>query len=299
MSDGSKDRVDPVSGVKRTGFPVPGRDDLRLVDWRYGQPSPERVVSIYVISESPDGPVKIGVGAKPEKRLGECQIGNPRPLALYWQYPWAAAPLLERAAHHKLAESHLHGEWFDVSVADAVATIDLLLHTADHFGPAAIVTFPSVRARGDITEHRCSACRQWLPVAAFHESSIHATGLQSRCIDCAKSETRARMARDPEARAARNENARLAQNQRRGAARGGREAKPFRFSPGGPNPRAKLSPEARAEIGCRRANGERAVALAVEFDVTAGYVRNLGNAAKSEGTSPRKITEGRLGADVR
>lgn len=79
---------------------------------------------VYVISESIDGPCKIGYGSNPNARIIDCQIGNPRRLTLAFQAASTNPKRVEFVAHGLLTASHLGGEWFDVTVARAVTAID-------------------------------------------------------------------------------------------------------------------------------------------------------------------------------
>lgn len=71
-------------------------------------------------------PVNVGSTSSALKRFTELQMGNPSPLMLY-DIAWVAGPplarRLEEAVHTELARkgSRLHGNWFDVSDADAVS----------------------------------------------------------------------------------------------------------------------------------------------------------------------------------
>lgn len=71
-------------------------------------------------------PVKIGTADDPRKRLQLLQIGCPEPLVLHrtLEFPHYAAEPIERAAHEALKDRHRRGEWFNVSIEDAVSTIE-------------------------------------------------------------------------------------------------------------------------------------------------------------------------------
>lgn len=72
---------------------------------------------VYVISEGPDGPIKIGKSADPEARLRTLQTGNPRQLRMIYacRFESEMADEVETCLHLELAESRLAGEWFDFS----------------------------------------------------------------------------------------------------------------------------------------------------------------------------------------
>ena len=80
---------------------------------------------IYVIG-SQDNPVKIGHASKVESRLTAMQVGNPDELRILGRVvvPWDRAGVIEKAVHETLREHHRRGEWFNVSVADAIAAIE-------------------------------------------------------------------------------------------------------------------------------------------------------------------------------
>jgi hypothetical protein len=78
---------------------------------------------IYVISESPAGPVKIGISSNPGARIVELQTGNHRPLSLVYVSPGLSRSdvlSLERSMHASFAEDRISGEWFDVIPRHAV-----------------------------------------------------------------------------------------------------------------------------------------------------------------------------------
>ena len=72
--------------------------------------------TLYVISERPSGPVKIGISRAPLARINELQTGNPNPLSLMhqWALDRSIAISWERQIHIDLAEWRLEGEWFDL-----------------------------------------------------------------------------------------------------------------------------------------------------------------------------------------
>ena len=97
----------------------------------------------YVIADAHQGPCKIGHSRNLQSRLTTIQTNTWQQLTVYgfrvgiWKAGLApfkstfsavsdAARVMEKAAHEKLAEFdlRLNGEWFDVSVADALAVID-------------------------------------------------------------------------------------------------------------------------------------------------------------------------------
>jgi hypothetical protein len=73
---------------------------------------------LYIISEGPEGPVKIGRSNLPRARLSTLQTGNARPLELIDTYilPIDQVGDAERTLHEELADHSIIGEWFNLSV---------------------------------------------------------------------------------------------------------------------------------------------------------------------------------------
>jgi len=84
---------------------------------------------IYVIASSADGPVKLGISAKPERRINELQTGHANRLQIYHTepVPGEKARLFERLLHRDIGFRRTVGEWFDISVADAVAHVQFTI----------------------------------------------------------------------------------------------------------------------------------------------------------------------------
>lgn len=72
---------------------------------------------LYLISEGPDGPIKIGHSVAPDARLATLQTGNARPLRIHASYMLMRddAIFAEECLHQELEERALVGEWFDLS----------------------------------------------------------------------------------------------------------------------------------------------------------------------------------------
>ena len=79
--------------------------------------------SVYVIAQE-RGPVKVGISDKPMFRLRSLQTGHASRLDLKHSREADNAKLVERLAHHALREKRLSGEWFDVTVDEAIAAIE-------------------------------------------------------------------------------------------------------------------------------------------------------------------------------
>lgn len=80
---------------------------------------------VYVISAAEEGPVKIGFSKTPEKRLKKLQTGHPEELRLYYFHslPEKNVKLMERAVHDLNRHKRIKGEWFNMSVNDAILEI--------------------------------------------------------------------------------------------------------------------------------------------------------------------------------
>ncbi len=80
---------------------------------------------LYVIAESYEGPVKIGYSAQPEKRLKQLQTGASTKLNLCYQQSVKnnEAKRIERMIHKTLGYKRSHGEWFNLSVEEAIIEV--------------------------------------------------------------------------------------------------------------------------------------------------------------------------------
>jgi predicted GIY-YIG superfamily endonuclease len=77
---------------------------------------------IYVIASNPNGPVKIGRSADPPKRLKQLQTGHAQPLSIHYQQEISGdeVNLMERAVHKTIRHKRLKGEWFSITVEEAI-----------------------------------------------------------------------------------------------------------------------------------------------------------------------------------
>lgn len=78
---------------------------------------------LYIVGASRNGPVKIGIAAKPHSRRSELQTGHPHPLEVFWIYPCPHGATVEPLIHRILAKKRCAGEWFDVPVEVAMAAL--------------------------------------------------------------------------------------------------------------------------------------------------------------------------------
>lgn len=92
---------------------------------------------VYIIAHEESGgavgPVKVGVGADPQKRLKALQVGNPKPLvvaAVFGVPDREIALVLEDAFHKVMADDCILGEWFNLTPGKAAAAMRLNLSLA-------------------------------------------------------------------------------------------------------------------------------------------------------------------------
>jgi hypothetical protein len=87
---------------------------------------------LYVIASSPEGPCKIGFSANPEKRVRQLQTGHAYLLNLHYSQvvPNNEARKIERLVHQTIGYRRSKGEWFDISVSDAIAEVQVGLMSA-------------------------------------------------------------------------------------------------------------------------------------------------------------------------
>lgn len=176
-------------------------------------------VHVYVIGESSDGPIKIGIGDNPTKRLNQLQIGNPRNLELYHSFFHPAAANVESWLHRRFHASLIHGEWFNTPVTAVVAAAELAIIAHAHGELPDFVRAPNLREIDDVLERYCSSCGRWLPVVPnFSRSKAKKHGFQSRCKSCTLERQR-KYQNDPVNRAKHNMNELLRKRRLRAAKR--------------------------------------------------------------------------------
>lgn len=80
---------------------------------------------LYVIAASPEGPTKLGFSIHPERRLSQLQTGHAEPLVLFHAEPVPSekARLYERLLHRDIGYTKLRGEWFNLTVEQAIAHV--------------------------------------------------------------------------------------------------------------------------------------------------------------------------------
>lgn len=79
---------------------------------------------LYVVGH-PNGPRKIGTSGKPKARLSSLRTSSPFPLSgeFLASCDATAAKLIEARAHRALAPARQRGEWFGVSLEQAVSAV--------------------------------------------------------------------------------------------------------------------------------------------------------------------------------
>ena len=76
---------------------------------------------VYLIQSQEDGYYKIGVSKHPKKRVKQLQTGNSSELKLIESYQSEYANKKERTLHNQLTHCKKEGEWFDMSLPDALS----------------------------------------------------------------------------------------------------------------------------------------------------------------------------------
>lgn len=80
---------------------------------------------IYIIASNKDGPVKIGRSNNPDRRLKQLQTGQDKTLYIFHKELVADDEInqMERAIHKTIGYKRAKGEWFHVSVDEAIDEI--------------------------------------------------------------------------------------------------------------------------------------------------------------------------------
>ena len=87
---------------------------------------------LYVIAASPEGPTKISHSVRPDRRVKQLQTGHAARLAVFYQQGVSSkdAQRIERSIHNTLGYLRVQGEWFDISVDDAISEVKFGLMSA-------------------------------------------------------------------------------------------------------------------------------------------------------------------------
>ena len=76
---------------------------------------------VYLIQSLEEGYYKIGISKNPKKRVKQLQTGNSSELKLINSYPSEYANKIEKTLHNLLSYCKKEGEWFDISLPDAMS----------------------------------------------------------------------------------------------------------------------------------------------------------------------------------
>ena len=79
---------------------------------------------VYVIG-STEKPYKIGITGNLEQRLKNLQTGHPYELKIHYieEIPESQVKLIEQKIHKTIKHKQTHGEWFDISLDDAISEV--------------------------------------------------------------------------------------------------------------------------------------------------------------------------------
>lgn len=82
------------------------------------------LTSIYVIGPA-EGPFKIGYSANPNARLSSLQTGRTDKLILHYSEETETdkAKVIEKLIHQTIAHKRIRGEWFDVTLDEAIGEV--------------------------------------------------------------------------------------------------------------------------------------------------------------------------------
>jgi Meiotically Up-regulated Gene 113 (MUG113) protein len=120
---------------------------------------------IYFIQSGEDGPIKIGLSNRPERRVPELQTGNPRELLMRHVIPGNLA--VEQQLHQRFEPARIRGEWFGreylpVIIAFAGGLADRMVHAYDGSGVPPRLTGGDVRTAAELDRIRADIERLWL-----------------------------------------------------------------------------------------------------------------------------------------
>ena len=84
---------------------------------------------LYVIGAVEDGPVKLGFSADPDRRVNELQTGHCHALRVYHAEPVCPdkVRLFERLLHRDMRYQRARGEWYNLTVEEAIAQVRFTL----------------------------------------------------------------------------------------------------------------------------------------------------------------------------
>ena len=82
---------------------------------------------LYIIANNELGPVKIGFSNNPEHRLKTLQTGHIDELKIYYKKQFPNAMTIEKICHSMLNEKRKRGEWFSLTVEEAISYIEFAI----------------------------------------------------------------------------------------------------------------------------------------------------------------------------
>jgi predicted GIY-YIG superfamily endonuclease len=88
---------------------------------------------LYVIAAHKEGPVKLGLSMDPQRRVRQLQTGSAEALFIHHveEVSDGRVKIAEKALHQMLGHKRLKGEWFNISVEDAIAEVTHIRMTED------------------------------------------------------------------------------------------------------------------------------------------------------------------------
>lgn len=88
---------------------------------------------LYVIAAKKEGPVKLGLSQDPQRRVRQLQTGSAELLTIHHteEVSDARVKIAEGALHRMLGHKRLKGEWFNMSVEEAIAEVTFIRMTED------------------------------------------------------------------------------------------------------------------------------------------------------------------------
>lgn len=130
---------------------------------------------LYLISEPVNRCIKIGVASSVARRLRELQTGCAYKLTIEQTFAvpaGQAAHNIETDVHRMLRRHRVSGEWFTVSIADAIAAATFVISG----GPPKTTIDPNPYLKTRVT---CPKCGRWKAIPILIASSR-----KLRCIKC-------------------------------------------------------------------------------------------------------------------
>jgi Rha family phage regulatory protein len=80
---------------------------------------------VYVLSNSDNGYLKVGVSSNVDKRIKQLQTGSWAELSVEYRSMVCSNSFdIESTVHEKLRSKRVRGEWYDVSISDAISLIE-------------------------------------------------------------------------------------------------------------------------------------------------------------------------------